>query len=103
NSNQLEHAGGEAAAHMPAESPLRSGPQIVGQPERGNRGDRGPVCEPSLPPDERQAQTTEVDGERAASVQDVAQLAGAMQEAPCVPSGRAMAQRKLDFVHVEPR
>src|SRR5204862_6268347 len=87
---QLQNAGRAAAAQVRAEAALRTAPNVVGEPERRDRGDGGAPDDSALPTDQRQPQATEVDPTRAAGAVHVAQLSrtGGVTAA-AVASGRA--------------
>src|SRR5262249_30675512 len=66
----------------------------------------GPPITPTFHPtsgSRRAPQAAEVDALRAAGVEDVAQLAGAMDEAAQVPAGGAVTKRELELAGREPR
>ena len=87
---------------MPAESPLRTAPHVVREPDRGDRADRS-AAEPGDPADDGEPQAAVVHRLRPACEERVQKLAAAMQKAAQVTAGRAVSERKRDLVHREAR
>ena len=85
---------------MVAQAPLRSAPEVVGEPGRGDRGDRESVAarrpdagEDDDGAEERQPVPARVRLKRPGGEGEVDELQGPMRKAPEVPPGRAMAKR----------
>ena len=104
DADQLEDAGRPAAREVCAKAALRAAPEIVGQAERRNGGDGGAVRHAHLPADERQAQAMEVDAERPAGIDAVAQLPRAVRRsrARSRPVAR-WTERELDLADAATR
>ena len=87
---------------MRAEAALLAAPEIVGEAQRGDRRDRRTIRHPDLPADQRQPEAAEVDAERAAGIDGVAELPRPVEEAAGIAPGGAVTERQLDLAELEP-
>ncbi len=86
---------------MRPEAAFRPAPEIVGQPDRGDRCD-GRHGEPDHPADERQPEPAEADGLRPTGEHELGELAAAMGEPAQIATRRPMLELELDLLHREP-